>query len=135
MLASEIVHRQAALHRAQSWAMEQLILALSDHKKAVGHRLRQLIDALNMKYVDAAEEMGTSRNHLGNWMRGRDYPLWYPLYKFCRVRGVNTDWVMLGDPSSLPAKVRDRLLELERERAAGQEQATRQVETASSSRS
>jgi transcriptional regulator with XRE-family HTH domain len=91
--------------------MQQLILAESDYRAAVGQRLRQLIRALGIKYTEAAEDMGIERNHLGNWMDGRAYPRAYELYKFCRIRGVNTDWIYLGDPSGLPARVVRELLQ------------------------
>lgn len=91
--------------------MEQAVLSKADHTKAVGVRLRQLIDALGLSYVDAANDMGVTKNHLGNWMRGAAYPLHYSLYRFCRIRGVNTDWVYLGDPSGLPHRVAAALLQ------------------------
>lgn len=93
-----------------------MILSESDHRRAVGLRLRQLIKAIGIPYVRAAEEMGVTKNHLGNWMRGtHGYPDQYDLYKFCRIRGVNFDWVFLGDPSGLPEKVSRELLRLEQQ--------------------
>ena len=92
--------------------MEQLILTETDHRIACGFRLRQIIDALGISYVQAADEMGVKKNHLGNWMRGTAYPRHYELYKFCRIRGVTTDWVFLGDPSGLPERVAQPLLKL-----------------------
>jgi transcriptional regulator with XRE-family HTH domain len=100
--------RHAVVHNPA--AMEQLILSERDHRHAVGVRLRQLIQAIGIKYVEAAAEMGIERNHLGNWMDGRAYPKHYELYKFCRIRGVNTDWVYLGDPSGLPDRVSRALI-------------------------
>ena len=85
--------------------MKTAILSKSDHMKAVGARLRQLIDALGISYVEAAKDMGIPKNHLGNWMRGDAYPLHYEIYRFARIRGVNLDWVFLGDPSGLPQRV------------------------------
>lgn len=98
--------------------MEQLILAQSDHMVAVGSRLRRLIRALGIKYVEAAADMGISKNHLGNWMRGDAYPTPYELYKFCRVRGVTTDYIFLGDPSGLRKAVWEELMRLELEPVA-----------------
>lgn len=112
------------VHRRE---MEQTILSQRDHMVEVGHRLRRLIDALGIPYKQAADEMGITKNHLGNWMRGDAYPRPYELYRFCRIRGVNMDWIFLGDPSGLPHRVVTRLLELEpgpsgdREAAATQE--------------
>lgn len=87
------------------------ILAKSDHVQQVGIRLRQLIDALEIPYTLAAEEMGVSKSQLGNWMRGDSYPAPYQLYLFCRRRGLNFDWPFLGDPASLPYQVASRLLQ------------------------
>ncbi len=91
------------------------ILSKSDHVQQVGIRLRQLIDALEIPYVQAATEMGVSKSQLGNWMRGDSYPAPYQLYLFCRRRGVNFDWPFLGDPAALPYQVASRLLQGEPE--------------------
>lgn len=98
--------------------MDILIQSESDYRRAVGQRLRLLIRALGIPYVEAAADMDVSRTQLGNWMRGtHGFPRHYELYKFCRKRGVNTDWIYLADPSGLPARVRDRLLEVAAEPA------------------
>ncbi|EHL99347.1 DNA-binding helix-turn-helix protein [Acetobacteraceae bacterium AT-5844] len=87
--------------------MQVLILSDSDYRIAVGHRLRRLIKACRLKQVDAAEAMGVTRNHLGNWLRGDAYPNPYAIYKFCRSHGVNTDYIYLGDYSGLPKWIGD----------------------------
>lgn len=97
---------------------ELTILAKSDHVRDAGIRLRQLIDALGISYVQAAREMGITKNHLGNWMRGASYPGAYELYRFCRYRGLNFDWVFLGDPAALPYPVARKLLQQEDEQAS-----------------
>lgn len=85
--------------------MEQLLLAQGDHMRAVGARLRRLIDALGIQYVEAAADMGIPKNQIGNWMRGEAYPRPYNLYLFCRKRGVSCDYVLLGDPAGLRGPV------------------------------
>ena len=95
--------------------MEQLILTQSDHMAAVGSRLRRLIAALGIKQVEAAADMGVTKNHLGNWLRGDAYPRHYELYRFCRIRGVTADYVLLGDPSGLKASVLSALMQQELE--------------------
>ena len=82
--------------------MEIAILPLAEHKLACGNRLRLLIDMLKLSYVEAASLMGVSKNVLRNWMAGENYPQPYALYRLCRSRGVNFDYVFLGDWSSLP---------------------------------
>ena len=97
---------------------------------AVGVRLRQLIDALNMSYVEAADIMGIDKSGLGNWMRGRpSYPSVYSLYKFCRTKGVDFNWVFLGDPSGLPDRAARTLLGLEPKQADQPEPATQAAGT------
>jgi transcriptional regulator with XRE-family HTH domain len=94
--------------------METVILPRSDHVREVGRRLRLLIEAIGITQAEAARDMGVPPNHLGNWIRGdRSYPLEYSIYRFCRIRGVDTNWLYLGDPSSLPERVARRLLNLE----------------------
>lgn len=63
-----------------------------------------LIVALDLKFTEAAKDMGISDPHLGNVMRGAAMPL-YGLYLFCKRRGVTMDWVLLGDPSGLRESV------------------------------
>jgi transcriptional regulator with XRE-family HTH domain len=93
--------------------MDQLIMTQSDHMAAVGSRLRRLIAALGLKQVEAAADMGVTKNHLGNWLRGDAYPRHYELYRFCRIRGVTADYVLLGDPSGLKASVLAALMRQE----------------------
>lgn len=92
--------------------MEQLLLSETDYCRAVGARLRQLIDVMGVPYAEVAAKMGASRSQLGNWMRGdHGFPRHYCLYRLCRIYGVTTDWILLGDPSGLPLRYRDPLLE------------------------
>ena len=93
------------------------LLAKSDHVRQCGVRLRQLIDALDISYAEAARDMRVTRSQLGNWLRGDSYPAPYSLYIFCRIRGVNFDWVYLGDPGALPHQLAVRLLGLPPESA------------------
>ncbi|MDB5317811.1 MAG: hypothetical protein JWO24_3655 [Rhodospirillales bacterium] len=72
---------------------------------AVGSNLRAAIDALGISYVDAAEVMGVTKNHLGNWMRGSTYPMPFAVYRFSRRYGVTADWLYLSDPSGLPLRI------------------------------
>lgn len=110
--------------------MQAAILTQADHIRAVGYRLRQLIDALDISYADAARDMDVTKNHLGNWMRGdRSYPLEYNMYRFCRIRGVDMNWVFLGDPSALPKRVADRLMAVLLEPEGSEAQASRVSDT------
>lgn len=101
---------KALLHHG---CMQAHIYSMTDHKKAVGARLRKIIDLLGMQYTDAAEIMGISKQVLRNWMNGDSYPSPYNLYKLCRAKGVDFDYVFLGNWDHLPhhlAKVLDQEL-------------------------
>lgn len=110
-LVASVPCMASAPERADKRPMQTVILSPGDYKIACGVRLRQLIDALGLKYVEAARHMEIPPNQLGNWMRGDALPTPYQLYRFCRINGVNTDWVYLGDPSGLPGRVTAKLLE------------------------
>jgi transcriptional regulator with XRE-family HTH domain len=104
-------HVWCTFHAMAQTPLYQAILAEPDYRREVGERLRQLIDALGLSYVQAAQMMLVPKNHLGNWMRGDAFPRHYNLYRFCRINGVNTDWVLLGDYSALPYSVVEALLQ------------------------
>lgn len=81
------------------------VLAQSDYQTAVGTRLRRLIDLLGISYVEAASLMGVSKNVLRNWMAGDNPPAPYAVYRLTRAKGVDFNYVFLGDWSALPARL------------------------------
>jgi len=81
--------------------MDTLIIAQSDHQRAVGARLRRLLELLDLAQTEAAELMGVSKQSLNNWLRGDSYPPAYPIYRLCRARGVDFNFIMLGDWGAL----------------------------------
>lgn len=85
--------------------VQTAILTQSDHQRAAGDRLRRLIKLLGMSYVEAAETMNVSKHVLNHWMSGNHPIQPYPLYRLCRSKGVNFDYVFLGDWSSLPHRM------------------------------
>ena len=118
--------------------MEAPFLSETDFHTAAGERLRVLIDALGISYAEAGRDMGITKNHVGNWLRGAKINV-YLLYKFCRRRGVTMDWVFLADPSGLPKAVADQVLQWPASPAAREEPtaqaAEKPVKTRSSSKS
>lgn len=108
-LRHSFLHCVQAQYTAPSGSMESAILPPSDHRIAVGARLRKLIDMLGMTYVDAAELMGISKHVLRNWMAGETYPQPYPLYRLCRLKGVDFNYVFLGDWAALPGRLSSQL--------------------------
>lgn len=100
--------------------METTILSHTDHKRAVGVRLRKIIDLLGMPYTEAADLMGVSKQVLRNWMAGDSYPAHYALYKLCRSRGIDFDYIFLGQWDHLPYHLAKALdLELEKKLESG----------------
>jgi transcriptional regulator with XRE-family HTH domain len=85
--------------------VQTAILSQSDHQRAAGDRLRRLIKLLGISYVEAAETMNVSKHVLNHWMSGNHPIQPYPLYRLCRSKGVNFDYVFLGDWSSLPHRM------------------------------
>jgi transcriptional regulator with XRE-family HTH domain len=97
--------------------MLRAVLPLGDFMKDAGLRLRAAIEAAGLKQVEAAEIMGLSKSNLGNWLRGEAPIKGYELYRLCRVTGITADYVLLDDPSGLPARIAERLRQPEREPA------------------
>jgi transcriptional regulator with XRE-family HTH domain len=90
-------------------AMEIAVLSFADHKIQCGQRLRKLIDLLDLPYVEAAELMGISKHVLRNWMAGESYPQPHSLYRLCRAKGVDFNYVFLDDWSALPHRLSSAL--------------------------
>lgn len=111
--------------------MESAFLSERDYHIECGRRLRALIDALGMRQVEAAQIMGISKSHLGNFLRGDPIRV-YALYRLCKVKGVGMDWVFNGDPSGLPHRVATELLRLGGEPEGREAAAHQEVETAAS---
>ena len=82
--------------------MKTVIMSSSDFQVATGARLRRLISLLDLYYTDAAEIMGVSRHVLNHWMVGNNPIQPHALYRLCRSRGVDFNYVFLGDWSGLP---------------------------------
>ncbi len=82
--------------------METPILAQSDYQAAAGQRLKNLIGKLGMTQTEAARLMGISKHVLRNWIAGENPVQPYGLYRLCRAKGVDFNYVGLGDWSRLP---------------------------------
>jgi len=92
--------------------MEVPVLTQSDFQQASAHRLRRLIDLLGITQVEAARIMGITKHVLRNWLAAENPIQPYPLYRLCRAKGLDFNYVMLGDWSNLPHHL---ARELERE--------------------
>jgi transcriptional regulator with XRE-family HTH domain len=101
----EIILPRAAHSASMVPRVQSAILSLSDHQRAAGQRLRRLIQLLELDFVEAAKIMGVTKHVLNHWMKGNHPIQPYPLYKLCRSRGVNFDYVFLGDWSGLPYRL------------------------------
>ena len=78
------------------------VLPTSDFQHDSGRRLRWLISKLGLKQTQAADIMGVSKHVLRNWLAGDNPVQPYPLYRLCRSRGVDFNFVYLGDWTHLP---------------------------------
>jgi transcriptional regulator with XRE-family HTH domain len=85
------------------------MLTASDHQKSVGARLRRLANALGLRPVDLAREMGCSKQTVNSYFNGEVYPNDYGIYRLCRLHRINYDYLYLGDWSQLPAVVAQKL--------------------------
>lgn len=99
-----ILPREAALTPTMS-GVQTAILTQADHQRASGERLRRLIKLLGISYVEAAELMNVSKHVLNHWMQGNHPIQPYSLYRLCRAKGANFDYVFLGDWSALPHRM------------------------------
>lgn len=89
--------------------MDTPVLPQSDYQAEAGLRLRRLIEMLDITQVEAAHIMGISKHVLRNWLAG-DNPIQpYPLYRLCRVKAVDFNYVALGDWSCLPVRLARKL--------------------------
>lgn len=85
--------------------MDVFFLPQTEYQRDSGARLRQIIDALGIIQVAAAQIMGTSKHVLRNWLAG-DNPIHpWNLYRLCRAKGVDFNFVALGDWSRLPLEL------------------------------
>src|SRR5689334_7519003 len=78
------------------------ILPSGEFQRDCGRRLRNLIDKLGLSQVEAGKIMGVSKHVLRNWLAGDNPVQPYPLYRLCCARGVDFNYVFLGDWSRLP---------------------------------
>lgn len=104
-LGKHIILPRAAALTPTVLPVQTAILTQADHQRASGERLRRLIKLLGMSYVEAAELMNVSKHVLNHWMQGNHPIQPYPLYRLCRTKGANFDYVFLGDWSALPHRM------------------------------
>lgn len=82
--------------------MDIPLLPQSDYQVDAGRRLRNLIEKLGITQVEASRLMGISKHVLHNWIVG-DNPIQpYGLYRLCKAKGVDFNYVFLGDWNHLP---------------------------------
>jgi transcriptional regulator with XRE-family HTH domain len=89
--------------------MDIPVLPPSEHQRDAGLRLRKLLQLLQLKQVEAARIMGVSKHVLRNWLAGDNPVQPYALYRLCRVKQVDCNYVYLGDWSALPLALAKQL--------------------------
>lgn len=85
--------------------VETAILGITDYQSAAGARLRKVIKLLGLTYTEAADIMGVTKHVLNHWMVGSNPIQPYALYRLCRSRGIDFNYIFLGDWSGLPHRV------------------------------
>ena len=104
------------------------------YRELVGLRLRQVIEALGISQADAARKMGISASHLGNWLRGENYPNPWRLKPFLDRYSVAADWIYRGHLGSMRDTLGDALeAVVTASRAAVRERASQEPEQTKSS--
>lgn len=94
--AKPVLHCASGAMAAGYTAMESPILKQSDFQVDCGRRLKALLGKLDLKQTEAARIMGVSKHVVRNWIAG-DNPIGvYPLYRLCRAKNVNFDFIFLG---------------------------------------
>jgi transcriptional regulator with XRE-family HTH domain len=96
--------------------MDTPVLPASEFQKDAGLRLRRLLQMLDLKQTEAAALMGVTKHVLRNWLAGDNPVQPYPLYRLCRIKGVDFNYVYLGIWDGLPHRLAK---ELEEEALAG----------------
>lgn len=97
--------REARLHATLPGMEDTPILAETDFQKDSGLRLRRLIHKLGITQVKAAELMGISKHVLRNWLVGEHPIKPFAVYRLCKARGIDFNYVFLGDWAQLPYKL------------------------------
>jgi transcriptional regulator with XRE-family HTH domain len=91
--------------------MEIPVLPIGDFQTDCGERLRKLIDMLGISQVEAGRLMGVSKHVIRNWLAGENPVQPYALYRLCRARGVDFNFVYLGDWNRLPHELARKIEE------------------------
>lgn len=100
--ASQFLHPVKRRSTVECAAMDIPVLPQSEHQREAGRRLRKLLELLQLRQVEAARIMGVSKHVLRNWLAGDNPVQPYALYRLCRVKQVDCNYVYLGDWSALP---------------------------------
>lgn len=75
----------------------------------IGKRLKDTRLALGMNQDQFARLAGIAQNTYNQWERGKSRPRLDEAIRLCDAHKLTLDWVYLGDASSIPFKIRDRL--------------------------
>lgn len=90
-------------------------ITAATHKEAIGQNLILAREALKMKQVDLARELGIASNKLNQWEQGLYYPDPWLLKKLCDDHGFTMDWFYRGVRAGVSA---ERAADLRRVEAA-----------------
>lgn len=77
--------------------------------RAIGQRLQKTREALGVTAEAAAHVAGVTRSAWSNYEAGARPPPALAIQRFCLRFGISTDWILLGNPSTLPAGLAEKL--------------------------
>lgn len=82
---------------------------MDKRRELVPLRLQQLLIALNVNARTMAKETGLAENLISMALSGAQNLSLNSAVKICDRYKVTLDWLFLGDPSGLPARIADKL--------------------------
>lgn len=83
----------------------------ADLRAAVAARLAAGREALGLTQAELAAQLGVARSALGNWETGRTLPDVAAMASLAERHSLSLDWLYRGDPSSLPLRLAERLVD------------------------
>lgn len=76
-------------------------------RRRVAAYFLDLKDANSVVQKDFGEQIGTAQQTIQTWVTGKTPPKAGPLVRLCRVAGLSSDWLLLGEGSMFRAGFQD----------------------------
>lgn len=89
--------------------MKNTNLSVVRHQEEVARRWSLAIEALGLKRVEVARDLGVSAQRLNGWLNGGHPPPAFYLAEFARAHRLPLDWILMGDERALTVGAAERL--------------------------